>query len=465
MIRRELATFLARRVARNPLAREIRDLARATQVPVWLVGGFVRDAALGRRGRDLDLSAGRGAPRFVAALEDAFKTRGFRFHKRGVTTWRFHLRGGEQLDVVDAGRRGIHEDLARRELTINAIAFDLVGESIFDPLRGLADLRAHRLRLPRRGVFDEDPLRAVRAARFLAELPDFTLQGAARAEARGVAGRLRRAAVERVREELGKLLSAAAPRRGLFELQALGLIDPLLPELKPMRDCAGGRDRPDVWTHTLDCIGLSARPLRAPASHVVQDADSRRILRWALLLHDISKPETLRHGPTGTPSFHGHEVLGSRRAETLLRRLRLPRVERKRIERLVLNHLRPGHLADAGIPPRGVRRLVRDAGADLPLLVFHAACDAKASGGPADRERWRRMRATLERLSEIAAKRARKPLPRLLDGDLLIETLGLEPGPRIGRILREVRDAQEAGSVRTAEAALKLARDLAADDV
>jgi len=307
-------------------------------------------------------------------------------------------------------------------------------------------------------------MRAVRAARFLAELPDFTLHRAARVEARGVAGNLRRAAVERVREELGKLLSAAAPRRGLLELQELGLIDPLLPELKPMRDCAGGSDRPDVWTHTLDCIGLSARPLRVPASHVVRDADSRRILRWALLLHDISKPETLRRGPTGAPSFHGHEVLGSRRAETLLRRLRLPRVERKRIGRLVLNHLRPGHLADAGIPARGVRRLVRDAGADLPLLLFHAACDAKASGGPADRARWRRMRTALERLAEIAERRARKPLPPLLDGDLLIETLDLEPGPRIGRILREVRDAQEAGSVRTTEAALKLARDLAADD-
>jgi len=464
LTRRELATFLARRVARDPLAREIRDLARATEVPAWLVGGFVRDAALGRRGRDLDFSAGPGAPRFVAALEQTFETSGFRFHKRGVTTWRFHLRDGHQVDVVDVGRRGIQNDLARRELTINAIAFDLGDESILDPLRGLADLRAHLLRLPRRGVFEEDPMRAVRAARFLAELPDFTLHRAARVEARGVAGNLRRAAVERVREELGKLLSAAAPRRGLLELQELGLIDPLLPELKPMRDCAGGSDRPDAWTHTLDCIGLSARPLRVPASHVVRDADSRRILRWALLLHDISKPETLRHGPTGAPSFHGHEVLGSRRAETLLRRLRLPRVERKRIGRLVLNHLRPGHLADAGIPARGVRRLVRDAGADLPLLLFHAACDAKASGGPADRARWRRMRTALERLAEIAERRARKPLPRLLDGDLLIETLGLEPGPRIGRILREVRDAQEAGSVRTTEAALKLARDLAADD-
>ena len=460
MTRKELAALLARRVARNPLAREIRDLARRMQVPVWLVGGFVRDAALGRPGRDLDFSAGRGASRFVARLEQVLGTSGFRFHKRGVTTWRFHVRG-TQLDLVDASRRGMDEDLARRELTINAIAFDLTQRSILDPLRGLADLRARRLRLPRPGVVREDPLRAVRVARFLAELPDFTLHAAAREEARGVAQRLRRAAVERVREELDKLLGAAAPQRGLRELQKLDLIDPLLPELQPMRDCAAGDDRPDVWTHTLDCLAVSARPLRLPGSHVVKDPASRRILRWALLLHDISKPETLRLGPTGAPSFHGHEVLGSRRAETLLRRLRLPRVDRKRVERLVLNHLRPGHLADAEMPPRGVRRLVREAGPDLPLLVLHSACDARASGGPADPKRWRRLRITLERLSELAEKRARKPLPRLLDGDLLIETLGLEPGPRIGRILREVRDAQEAGSVRTREAALKLARDLA----
>ena len=181
-------------------------------------------------------------------------------------------------------------------------------------------------------VVREDPLRAVRAARFLAELPDFTLHAAARREAQGVARHLRRAAVERVREELDKLLGAAAPQRGLRELQKLGLIDPLLPELQPLRDCAAGDDRPDVWTHTLDCLAVSARPLRLPGSHVVKDPASRRILRWALLLHDIPKPETLRRGPTGAPSFHGHEVLGSRRAETLLRRLRLPRVDRKRVE-------------------------------------------------------------------------------------------------------------------------------------
>jgi len=459
LTRPELAAFLARRVARDPLARQIRDLARSTAVPAWLVGGFVRDAALGRPGRDLDLSAGPGAPRFIAALERCLETRGFRFHKRGVTTWRFHALG-RQVDVVDAGRRGIRGDLARRELTINAVAFDLGDSSIFDPLRGLADLRARRLRLPRSGVIAEDPLRALRAARFLAELPEFTLQDSARAEASRMGRRLRRAAVERVREELDKLLAAAAPERGLIELQQLGLLDPLLPELKPMRQCAGGTDRPDVWTHTLDCLAVSSRPLRLPASYVVKDALSRRILRWALLLHDISKPETLCYLPTGAPSFHGHEVLGAQRAEHLLARLRLPRSDRKRIGRLILNHLRPGHLADAATPARGVRRLVRDAGGDLPLLVLHAGCDARASGGPPDRERRRRLRTTLDRLVEIAEERARKPLPRLLGGDLLLETLGLDPGPRIGRILRKIRDAQEAGDVSTREEALQLARRL-----
>jgi len=463
LTRPELAAFLSRRVARDPLAREIRDIARSTGVPVWLVGGFVRDAALGRRGRDLDFSAGPGTARFIAAMDCGLEARGFRFHKRGVTTWRFHARG-RQVDVVDCGRRGIREDLARRELTINAIAFDLANESIFDPLRGLTDLRARRLRLPRPGVIGEDPLRALRAARFLAELPDFALDDAVRVEARRMPGRLRRAAVERVREELDKLLAAAAPQRGLEELQRLGLLDSLLPELKPLRGCAAGRDRPDVWTHTLDCLAVSARPFRLPASHVVKDGLSRRVLRWALLLHDVSKPETLRLDTDGAVSFHGHEVQGAKRASELLGRLRLPRAERKRIERLVLNHLRPGHLADAGMPPRGVRRLARDSGDDLRLLVLHAACDARASGGPADPGRWRRLRATLERLLELARKRERKPLPRLVDGDLLIETLGLAPGPRIGRVLREVRDAQEAGDVATREEALKLARRIARED-
>lgn len=455
MSRRELARLLGQRTRRDRQLCSLADLSRATGVALWLVGGYVRDAALGLPARDLDLVAGRGSTRFLRALERLWEVRAFRFRKRGVTTWRLVARGRE-IDIVDAARRGPEKDLGRRELTVNAIAYDLAGGRVIDPFGGLADLRAGRLRLPQPGAIDEDPLRALRLARFLAQFPRFRLARETRAAAVRAAPRVGRASPERVRDELDRMLQAAAPQRGLEAIADLGLLDRLLPELAPLRTCRAGAGRPDVWRHTLDALGESARATRLPAFRLTCDARSRRRVRWALLLHDIAKPETLALEESGRPTFHGHEVLGARRADALLRRLRLPARERRRIVRLVLQHLRPGHLADAGAPQRGLRRLVRDAAEDLPLLVLHAACDAKASGSPDAARRWRRLRSVLLRLLEMATAR-RAPLPRLVDGRDVMARLGLPPGPQVGAVLRRLRELQEEGAIRTREEALEIA--------
>ena len=428
---------------------------------MWLVGGYVRDAALGRPSLDVDLIAGRGALRLVRALEQRWTRRAFRFRKRGVTTWRFAI-GGRHVDLVDAGRRGLQADLSRRDFTINAIAFDLVEPGLIDPLRGLADLRAGRLRLPRPGVIREDPVRALRAARFLAQHPGFGLHREARREAMQVGPRLHRVAAERVRAELDKLLGADAAHRGVKALERLDLLAAVFPELIPLRGCRAGRDRPDVWRHTLDAIALSCRRKRLPAAAAAAGPAQRRLLRWALLLHDVSKPETLAVHEDGRPTFHGHEVLGARRAATVLERLRLPRQERRRICRLILLHLRPGHLADAGMPQRGMRRLLREAGADLPLLVQHAACDALASGSPDASRRWRRLAVVLRQLVGLWEERSRAVLPRLLDGRELMRSLGISPGPLVGEILTRLRERQEEGAIRTRQQALAEAAKIAA---
>ena len=453
MNRRRLASLLRHRIARDPLGRSARESARVVGAELWLVGGYVRDAALGCRATDIDLIAGRGSSRLVAELARRFSTRGFRFRKRGVTTWRFTIEG-RQVDVVDASRRGLLRDLRRRDFTLNAVAFDLVESRVLDPLGGLADLRRGRLRLPRRDVIGEDPVRALRGARFLAQFPGFTLSAEARREAGRAASGLRRAARERVRVELDKLLLAAAPHRGLQMLESVDLLGSVLPELVPLQACCAGQDRPDVWRHTLDALARSCRPGRLPGAAVIRDADQRRVLRWALLLHDISKPETLVVPADGRPTFHGHEVRGSRRAAELLERLRLPRRDRRRICRLILCHLRPGHLADAGATPRGLRRLVREAGEDLPLLVLHAACDALASGSPDAEARWRRLRRVLRELVRLGNAREAVAPPPLLDGRELMRVLDLEPGPLVGRLLRRIRERQEEGALRTRDEAL-----------
>jgi putative nucleotidyltransferase with HDIG domain len=451
--RDRLASLLRHRTARDPRIRQARDAAWEVDAELWLVGGYVRDSALERRATDVDLVVGRGRDRLVPELRRRWATRGFRFRKRGVTTWRFRVRGHE-IDVVDASRRGLDRDLARREFTINAIAFDLTTSRVLDPLKGLADLRARRLRLPRSGVIREDPLRALRAARFLAQLPRFTLEREARRQVSTAGTGLRRASPERVRDELDKLLASDDPARGLAALEELGLVGAVLPELVPLASCVAGAERPDVWRHTLDALARSAPPRGLPGRSALGDADGRKLVRWALLLHDISKPETFAVREDGRPTFHGHEVLGVRRAEALLVRLRVPRDARRRIGCLILNHLRPSQLAEAGAPARGLRRLVREAGEDLPLLAVHAACDALASGAPDHRPRWRRLRRVLDELIELWERRTQSPPPVLVDGRDVMRALGLGPGKRIGELLASVREHQESGELTTRREAL-----------
>lgn len=453
MNRAALESLLRRRAASDPLLGQLVSAARAVSADLYLVGGYVRDAALRRRTRDVDLLCAGGTARLVAELRARWDSRGFRFRKRGVTTWRFAFQG-RQVDIVDASRRGLLGDLERRELTVNAIAYDLAGGRLRDPLRGLADLRAARLRPPSEGVFRDDPLRALRAARFAAQFPRFTLGPAVPRQARAVGASLRRASAERVREELDRLLGSAAPQRGLALLHEWGLAWIVLPELRPLQGCTAGLGRADVWSHTLGALALSGSRSRLPGAGVTRDEADRLALRWALLLHDISKPETLARAADGRPTFHGHEAAGALRADAAMRRLKVPRALRRRVSRLILFHLRPSHLADAGAPPRGMRRLVREAGQDLPLLVFHAACDARASSGPGAAARWRALRAVLLDLLELARAREHAPLPRLVDGRDVMRVLGLAPGPTVGKVLDRLAERQEAGRLRTREEAL-----------
>jgi len=452
---RALVARLRRRTAIDPLLSELRDLAEECGARLCLVGGYVRDAALGRASGEVDLVTASHGTRLVHTLRHRWRTQGYRFRKRGVTTWRFRL-DGRMVDIVDASHRGLERDLQRRDLTINAIAFDLRSGAVLDPLRGLTDLRAGRLRPPGEDAFRDDPVRALRLCRFMAQLPEFRSTAGARRGAAGVARAVRRAAAERVSQELDKLLLTRRPRVGLESLEALGLRGAVLPELDATVGCTAGAGRPDVWTHTIDAVGLGAAATerRLPGARFVRDAEDLRALRWTLLLHDISKPETLATAPDGRPTFHGHEVLGERRADALLRRLRHPAARRRRVCRLIRLHLRPGHLADAGGPTRGLRRLVRDAGEDLPLLTVHAAADARASGSPDAQPRWRRLRAVLQRLLEMWEERADAPPPSLVDGRDVMRVLKLEPGPEIGRVLARVREAQDDGRVRTRRQAL-----------
>jgi poly(A) polymerase len=305
----------------------------------------------------------------------------------------------------------LEEDLRRRDFTVNAMVMDTDGR-ILDPLGGREDLARRLLRTPGDPdrTFADDPLRMLRAVRFAAQL-DFTLDPALLPAMRRMAERARPPvlSVERVQEELRKLLLTDRPRLGLELMAEGGLMAVLLPELEACRGVAqGGWHRDDVFGHTLDAVEHTARDLR---------------LRLAALFHDIGKPPTAGPGLT----FHGHDRAGAEMTAAAMERLRFPHALIQDVVRLVRMHMRPiQYRSDWGAG--AVRRLARDGGELIGPLLDLARADVAASAYPGTDE-IEELAGRLREAEQETPSRLRIPI----DGRDIMDVLGIGPGPAVGR--------------------------------
>jgi tRNA nucleotidyltransferase/poly(A) polymerase len=488
--------------ARAALSRAA-SLARQ---PVWLVGGAIRDAALGRPVADLDLAC-RDARALAAAL-----ARGFRGTLVTLDAdnevYRLVLpvqrgRALKQFDVAALQGATIEEDLLRRDFTVNAVALPLAPDmpaahppsAFVDPRGGLADLAARRLRGEIERNFVDDPLRLLRAFRVAAQ-NGLSLDPATAALVRKHRRLARRPAAERVSAELLALLGVPGASAWLRRMDECGLLTQLFEDLEPARRCAEDYYGPGgVLAHTLEvCARLDllldeTASVLPPAlakdlgAHLAERGGPafRGLLMLSALLHDVAKPETARR-VDGRLRFFEHDTKGADKAERLLRELRLSREQVRTAGQVVRHHLRPGHLASAGVPTdRAVYRFLRDLGEDAPALLlvcwadhasylaetrlrrlFKAACADPARSDLA-RVRGEDARKTVRHLQIVALlmnrwrdQERRPPPPKLVDGTEVMKHLRLPPGPRIGELLERVREAQAEGRVRTREDALAL---------
>ena len=352
----------------KPLLDEVAPLAErfmAAGFRLYLVGGCVRDAILGLdiAQRDLDFTTDArpdDIERIVRPWVDAVWLQGKRFGTIGalkderpyeITTHRADVYTPDSRKPEVAYSDKVEADLARRDFTVNAMALSLPGSDLIDPHGGIADLAALRLRTPLspEESFADDPLRMLRAARFIAGYdlePDPDLVEAVKA----MHGRLSIVSAERIRDELDKLLVVPVPGPGLWFLVNTGLAGEFLPELPGLALEQDPIHRhKDVLAHTIA---------------VVEKTSSDRILRLAALLHDIGKPRTRAFGPQGV-TFHHHEVVGARMAEKRMRELRYSVEDIEAVRRLVELHLRFHGYSDDLWTDAAVRRYARDAG---PLL-------------------------------------------------------------------------------------------------
>jgi len=445
---------------------------------VWVVGGAVRDAALGREVTDLDLAVADPAAvaRAVAAElgEPAFEL------SAEFGTWRVVARDrGWQLDATALRGEGIDADLAKRDFTLGAVAVPLAGGDPIDPFGGLADLERRVLRAVGEDSFADDPLRLLRAARLAAEL-GLEIDPQTALLARAAAARAADPAGERQLTELRQLLGGPDPLRGLALLDELELTPVVLPELEALRAVEQGPNHHlDVHGHTLAVLehtleveadlerfaGDRAADAEALLAEPLADEMTRgTALRFGALLHDIGKPAT-RAERDGFVGFRGHDQVGAEIVAGICGRLRASRRLTQHLQGLTLHHLRLGFLIpEAPLPPRQVHRYLRatePVAADVTLLTVADRLSARGAGPLARPEMVEAHLALARQLLAAALDWRRDGPPRpLLRGDELAAELGIEPGPELGELLSELEAAQYAGEVGDRAAALEHARQV-----
>jgi tRNA nucleotidyltransferase/poly(A) polymerase len=381
------------------------------------------------------------------------------------------------VDIADFAGPDLEADLRRRDFTVDALAvpvaeLEAAGQApVIDPTGGLADLRAGVLRPVGPGAMAADPVRILRGVR-LALLLGFALDPEAEAQMTAAAPALGGVAAERVRDELIGILGARRAAAGLRTLDRLGSLDPLLPEHRAMRGTAQPEPhRFDVWEHSLraveaadaivaDCAALAPWGPVLEA-HLAEDlggeVSRRHVLKLAAWLHDVAKPET-RAVVDGRVRFIGHDARGAERAAQVAARLRLPTRASRVLERLVAQHLRPMHLAQAGVLTRRARhRFFRDLGEDARDLLLLALADAAAVRGeePPDVV-WRGPGGELLRtlMAGVGEEERVAAAPPLVRGEDVMAAFGLAPGPEVGHLLAVAREAQALGVARTREEVL-----------
>ncbi len=441
---------------------------------IWIAGGAVRDAALGREVDDLDLAVA-GDPA-TAARAIAREGGGHSFELSAeYATWRAVAADGSwQVDLTALRGKTIEADLAERDFTIGAVALPLSGGEPVDPFAGLADLEGRLLRVVGEHSFASDPLRLLRAARLAAGL-GLEVDAATASLARSEASRAAEPAGERQLAELRQLLGGPDPLRGMALLDELGLTPVVLPELEALRGVQQGPNHHlDVHGHTMAVLeqtlaveadlgrfgGERAGDLAALLAEPLADEMSRgTALRFGALLHDIGKPAT-RSERDGYVTFLGHDRDGVAIVGGLCRRLRASRSLTRHLQDLTLHHLRLGFLVhEAPLPPRRVHEYLRatePVAADVTLLTIADRLSARGSGPLASEEAIEAHLALARQMLAAALDWRRDGPPRpLLRGDELAAELGLDEGPEVGELLAELEAAQYAGEVADREAAIE----------
>ena len=432
------------------LLKELGEIFSKNGFEISLVGGPVRDAVLGKAVKDLDLTTNAKPEEIQKCLKgwaDSIWDVGIKFGTVGakvkdyvfeITTYRTEqYEDTSRKPSVEFGKT-LEEDLARRDFTINAMALRLPNFELVDIYNGLTDLNNKILRTPLDAQisFSEDPLRMLRAARFMSKL-DLKPQADLVEAMKTLADRLKIVSMERINDEFNKLLLTDKPRPGIELLVETGVAEHFLPELPALKlEIDEHHHHKDVYQHSLTVLD---QVIDLENKHQPQ-IEADLVLRIAALLHDIGKPKTRKFEGEGRVSFHHHEVVGARLAKKRLEKLRYSNEIIEQVCLLIELHLRFHGYGDGKWTDSAVRRYVRDAEEQLIRLhkLTRADCTTR---NEAKAEKLRNAYNDLEeRIVELSKQEELKSMRPELDGAEIMKVLNIKPGPEVGKAYQFLLD-------------------------
>jgi len=473
-------TEIGQRLHESAPVRLVRNAVGDTADSVWVVGGAVRDAILGRAITDVDLVTSREPRAIARAVAAAAGGPAFPLSEE-FGAWRVIASAGFVCDVAPLQGDSIADDLARRDFSANAMAVPLDGGEVLDPHGGRADLEAGILRVLGEQSYRDDALRPLRLARIATELslePDAETERLTRTHA----GRVPETSPERIWAELRRLVTAGRVLHGLELADRLGLTTAVLPELGRLRGVEQSHfHHLDVHGHTLEVLREQLRleagldevfgpltpELRTVLNEPLADELTRmQALRFAALFHDMAKPDTRRQLPDGRVSFIGHDQVGERLVVKLCRRLRTSEKLASFLGGVTRHHLVLGFMVhERPLDRRAIYRYLRTCDpVEIEVTVLSCADRRATRGRNAEAAIAAHLDLAYEIMGPALAWRREGPPQPPVRGDELARALGIERGPRLGRLLEAIREAVFAGDVQDRDQAVGYARALMEND-